>query len=85
MPALTETPSGDQADHGDDETTEKISVNTANEVQLEQLPGIGPSLAANIVEYREEHGWFQEIDELLRVSGIGPSKLDQIADLITLR
>lgn len=63
---------------------DKININTANEVQLEQLPGIGPSLAASIVEYREQHGWFQEQEELLQVSGIGPAKLDQIADLITL-
>jgi competence protein ComEA len=60
-----------------------VNINTADEVQLESLPGIGPSLAANIVEYRQEHGWFQELDELLDVSGIGPAKLDQIDDLIT--
>lgn len=63
---------------------DKININTADVVQLEQLPGIGPSLAASIVEYREQHGWFQDRDELLQISGIGPAKLDQIADLITL-
>jgi competence protein ComEA len=61
----------------------KINVNTADEVQLKQLPGIGPSLATSIVQYREAHGWFQEPDELLQISGIGPAKLEQIIDLIT--
>ena len=60
-----------------------INVNTADEVLLKQLPGIGPSLATNIVQYREEHGWFQEPDELLQISGIGPAKLEQIVDLIS--
>lgn len=61
----------------------KINVNTADEVELKQLPGIGPSLATSIVQYREAHGWFQEPDELLQISGIGPAKLEQIVDLIT--
>lgn len=61
----------------------RLNINTADEVQLEQLPDVGPSLAANIVEYREAHGWFQEIEELLEVSGIGPAKLEQIEDLIS--
>jgi competence protein ComEA len=63
----------------------RLNINTADEVQLEQLPGVGPSLAANIVEYREAHGWFQEIEELLDVSGIGPAKLKQIEDLISFQ
>lgn len=65
------------------ELLDKLNINTATESQLEQLPGIGPSLASKLVEYRQEHGMFQEAEELLRVSGIGPAKLDQIRDLIT--
>jgi competence protein ComEA len=65
------------------ESANKININTATEVQLELLPGIGPSLAVNIVEYRQQHGWFQEAEELLQVSGIGPAKLEQIAEMIT--
>jgi competence protein ComEA len=75
------SPPGTQSTHA--LILEKININRADEVELEKLPGIGPSLAANIVEYRQEHGWFQELDELLDVSGIGPAKLDQIDDLIT--
>ena len=59
-----------------------IDVNLATEAELEKLPGIGPSLAQKIIEYRLEHGLYLEVDDLLNVSGIGPAKLDQIRDLI---
>jgi len=61
---------------------ERIDINQATDAELEQLPGIGPSLAQKIVEYRLAHGLFLEVDDLLNVSGIGPAKLDQIRDLI---
>lgn len=61
---------------------EPIDLNLATQVELEKLPGIGPSLAQKIVEYRLEHGLYLEVDELLNVSGIGPAKLDQIRALI---
>ena len=55
-----------------------IDVNTATASQLEELPGIGPALAARIVDYRDEHGPFATLDALERVPGIGPSKLAQL-------
>jgi competence protein ComEA len=66
-------------------TTSKININTASAVRLETLPGIGPSLAKKIVEYREAHGPYVKLDDLLNVSGIGPAKLEGIKDLITVR
>lgn len=62
---------------------EKINVNTASTPELEILPGIGPSLASKIIEYREAHGRFNVPDDLLAVPGIGPAKLEEIRDLIT--
>jgi competence protein ComEA len=62
-----------------------INVNAATAPELERLPGIGPSLAQKIIDCRDAHGPFLEPDDLLEVSGIGPSKLDQIRDLITFR
>lgn len=62
---------------------ELLDVNLATAAELEQLPGIGPSLAKGIIAFREEHGLFLAPDDLLNVSGIGPSKLEQIRDLIT--
>ncbi|HEY46629.1 MAG: hypothetical protein AMJ88_10920 [Anaerolineae bacterium SM23_ 63] len=66
-------------------SVDKININTAAAAKLETLPGIGPSLAKKIVEYRETHGPFLKIEDLLNVSGIGPSKFESIRDLITIR
>jgi competence protein ComEA len=62
--------------------TALIDINQATAAELERLPGIGPTLAQNIVDYRREHGLFLEAEDLLEVSGIGPAKLEQIRDLI---
>ena len=61
-----------------------ININGATQPELEQLPGIGPSLAQEIIAFRETHGPFAAIDEITQVSGIGPAKYDQIKDLITV-
>jgi competence protein ComEA len=61
-----------------------LNPNTATAPELERLPGIGPSLAQAIVEYRQSHGPFQRPEDLLQVPGIGPAKLGQIEGLIIL-
>ncbi len=61
---------------------EQISVNTATAPELERLPGIGPVLAQRIVEYREQHGPFQRLEDLLEVQGIGPSKLENLQEYV---
>ena len=66
-------------------SVDKININTAPAAKLETLPGIGPSLAKKIVEFREAHGPFLKIEDLLNVSGIGPAKLEEIKGLITIR
>jgi competence protein ComEA len=48
------------------------------------LPGIGPSTAEKIVEYRDANGPFATIDEIMSVSGIGPAKFEQIKSFITV-
>lgn len=62
----------------------RISVNNASAAQIEQLPGVGPVLAQRIVEYRETHGSFRQLRDLLNVPGIGDSKYAQLADMATL-
>ena len=61
---------------------EKININTANITQLMTLPGIGEVKAAAIIRYRQEHGGFQNIDEVLLVNGIGSGIYAQIAGQI---
>jgi competence protein ComEA len=55
-----------------------LDLNTATEQELEQLDGVGPAIAAEIVAYREQHGGFASVDELDEVSGIGDAKLAAI-------
>ena len=52
------------------------------ERDLDALPGVGPATAKAIVTYRESHGPFTSVEQLLEVRGIGPAKLDQLADLV---
>ena len=81
----TYTPTEDpQSDVSDWSANGKININNADEEQLTQLPGIGPTIAARIIAYREENGNFQSIDDLTEVSGIGTGILDNISPYITI-
>jgi len=61
-----------------------VDVNTATAAELDALPGVGPATAAAIVTDREQHGPFASVDDLSRVRGIGPAKLAQLHDLVTV-
>jgi competence protein ComEA len=61
----------------------KVNINTADATTLESLPGIGPSLAQRILDYRQAHGPFTRIEDIQEVSGIGPATFAKIQDLIT--
>ena len=63
---------------------ETIDVNTADVYDLQRLPGIGEKRAQSILEYREEHGPFQTVDELDNVSGIGPGILEELREYVTV-
>ncbi len=62
-----------------------VDLNTATAEQLDTLPGVGPSTAQAILEYRQQHGRFQSVDELLDVRGIGDAKLAQLRDRVRVR
>jgi competence protein ComEA len=61
-----------------------VNINTADEATLETLNGVGPVLAAAIVQYRTEHGPFASIDQLDEVSGIGPATLEDLRSQVTV-
>jgi competence protein ComEA len=63
---------------------ERININTATLEELDSLPGIGPTLAQRIIDYRTENGPFTAIEDIMDVSGIGPVIFENIKDLITV-
>lgn len=62
-----------------------ININTANEEELQKLPGIGESIATKIINYRKENGKFKVIEDIKNVSGIGDSKFNKIKDNISIK
>jgi competence protein ComEA len=80
---------GSSNDNSNDEseTTDEIgliNINTATLKELDTLPGIGPAIAQRIVDYRENSGGFNTVEEIIQVSGIGKATLAKIKDKITL-
>lgn len=61
-----------------------VNLNTATVEDLDRLPGVGPTLAQRIVDYRTAHGGFRTVDQLREVDGIGPSKFTEIKDKVTV-
>ncbi|TKI86308.1 helix-hairpin-helix domain-containing protein [Bacillus mycoides] len=62
----------------------KVQINTASKEQLEKITGIGSRKAESILKYREEHGPFQKIEDLLEIDGIGAKSLEKIKDQIII-
>ena len=61
-----------------------LDLNHATAQELTTLPGIGEVLAQRIVDYREAHGPFRSVDELIAVEGIGEGKLEKLRELVTV-
>lgn len=62
-----------------------VNINTASQTELEELPGIGPSISSRIIEYRNQKGNFKKIEDIKNVTGIGDSKFAKIKDLIKVK
>ena len=79
------TPAGDNpSSPGGSASGSGVSLNSATAEELTELKGVGEVTALAIVAYREEHGGFKDVEELLEVSGIGPAKLAQLKDQVQL-
>lgn len=74
-----------KANSNNQSSNKKININKATESELESLPGIGPSTAQKIINYRNEKGKFNNIEDIKNVSGIGDSKYNNIKDLISIK
>lgn len=66
------------------QTADRININTAGAQELDRLPGIGPSIAEKIIQYRETNGNFGVIEDLKKVPGIGESKYNKMKDRISI-
>lgn len=62
----------------------RININTATLTELTKLPGIGPSIAARIIEYREQNGSFKRVDDITNVRGIGQTRLEQLREILEI-
>lgn len=68
-----------------DYNTRIVNINTANQNELEQLPGIGSSIATRIIDYRNKNGKFRNIEDIKNVTGIGDNKYEKIKDFIKVK
>jgi len=59
-----------------------VNLNTATPAELDTLDGVGPAMAAKIIEHRREHGGFGSVDELDEIPGIGPKRLETLRELV---
>lgn len=66
-------------------TEEKVNINTASQTELETLSGIGPSTALKIINYREENGDFEKIEDIKNVPGIGEAKYESLKESICVK
>jgi competence protein ComEA len=93
VPRVGEFPEGQEQGGGDTgmvgatvginaSSDDKININTADLAELDTLPGIGPTTAQKIIDYRTQNGPFKAIEEIKNVSGIGDKKFEEIKDKI---
>ena len=82
--ATAESSETDNPTTGSSEVSFPININTATAQQLEALPGIGPTYAQRIIDYRNAHGPYTSPSQLLNISGIGEKRLAAIWDYITI-
>lgn len=61
-----------------------VNLNSADEKQLDTLPGVGPAMAKRIIEYRETEGGFANVEDLKKIKGIGEAKFNKMKDKVCI-
>ena len=74
-----------QASNTKETTTVRLDLNLATLDDLVKLPRIGPVIAQRILDYRSEHGRFNEVKDLMNVSGIGEKTFARLSELIEVK
>ncbi|MBR6013275.1 MAG: helix-hairpin-helix domain-containing protein [Selenomonadaceae bacterium] len=80
---VQEIPADKSAKNKSSSNSELININTADETELQKIRGVGPAIAKRIIDFREENGNFQTIDDLKKVRGIGEKTFEKIKNSIT--
>lgn len=81
-PAQTET--SDKKPESGKKSGDVVNINTADENELQKIRGVGPAIAKRIVDYREQNGKFQTIEDIKKVRGIGDKTFEKMKDKITI-
>jgi competence protein ComEA len=84
IPSGLDLPSSNTPTPQADPNVDLVNINTATKEELDTLPGIGPTTAQKIIDYRTENGPFTTLESIMNVSGIGPSTFEDIKNLITI-
>ena len=87
---LTDAPPAGEANDTTSKTAardakKRINLNTATRDELVSLPGIGASIAEQILIYRDEHGEFSSVDQLKKIKGIGTKKFDKLRPYVRIK
>lgn len=75
-----------QSKTGDSNTNsgKVVNINTADQHLLEEIPGIGPKKAQDIIQYRESNGGFKSIEEIKEIKGVGDKTFERLKDFIAI-
>ena len=82
--ANTTSSTNNSSNSPNDKSNDLVNINTATKEELDTLPGVGPATAEKILNYRQEHGNFQSIEDLKNVKGIGEAKFNKLQNKISI-